>query len=110
MACYRLCLAQTFLALEKYPHLQLLHLDLNYSTYRWNIGRVGALLDGRQRGWVSESMLISAWQTAGLALDVSFLARRLHGRLSRMIAGGSHSKKHCTYGNNRGGSRTPYYG
>jgi len=55
---------------------------------------VGAPLDVRQRGWVSESMLISAWQTAGLALDVSFLARRLHGRLSRMIAGDSQEAAH----------------
>ena len=59
------------LALERYPHLLLLHLDANYPTYRWDIGRVMALADGRESGWVRKSMLVTAWQSAGPALDVS---------------------------------------
>ena len=73
MAYYRSCLAQAFLALERHPRLLLLHLDLNYPVYRWNQKRVRAILEGTDRGWVEEGMLISSWQTAGPALDVSIL-------------------------------------
>ena len=73
MAYYRSCLAQAFLALERHPRLLLLHLDLNYPVYRWDQKRVGMILEGRDRGWVEEGMLISSWQTAGPALDVSIL-------------------------------------
>ena len=73
MAYYRSCLAQAFLALERHPRLLLLHLDLNYPVYRWDRKRVGTILEGRERGWVEEGMLISSWQTAGPALDVSTL-------------------------------------
>lgn len=77
MAYYRSCLAQAFLALEKHPRLLLLHLDLNYPVYRWNQKRIGTILEGRERGWVEEGMLISSWQTAGPALDVNILLIRL---------------------------------
>ena len=76
MAYYRSCLAQAFLALEKHPRLLLLHLDLNYPVYRWNQKRIGTILEGRERGWVEDGMLISSWQTAGAALDVSVLLTR----------------------------------
>lgn len=71
---YRSCLDQALLALENYPHLLLLHLDANYPTHKWNMGRVTALLDGSSSGWVQKSMLVTAWQSAGPALDVSILS------------------------------------
>ena len=77
MAYYRSCLAQAFLALEKHPRLLLLHLDLNYPVYRWSQKRIGTILEGRERGWVEEGMLISSWQTAGPALDVNSLLKGL---------------------------------
>ena len=68
---YRSCLGQAILALEKNPQLLLLHLDANYPTHRWDMGRVMAFLDGKESGWVHKSMLVTAWQSAGPALDVS---------------------------------------
>lgn len=32
---------------------------------------VSAILDGSKIGWAGKSMLVTAWQSAGLALDVS---------------------------------------
>ncbi|KAF6231726.1 hypothetical protein HO173_010028 [Letharia columbiana] len=40
-----------------------------YPTHRWNMGRVRALLDGRDHGWIRKSMLVTAWQSAGPGLD-----------------------------------------
>lgn len=71
---YRSCLGQALLALENYPHLLLLHLDANYPTHKWDMGRVTALLDESNSGWVQKSMLVTAWQSAGPALDVSILS------------------------------------
>ncbi len=68
---YRSCLGQALLALQNYPHLLQLHLDANYPTHRWDKARVTAFLDGRGCGWVEKSMLVTAWQSAGPALDVS---------------------------------------
>ena len=68
---YRSCLSQALLSLERYPHLLLLHLDANYPMQRWNMSRVTALLDDRDSGWIQRSMLVTAWQSAGAALDVS---------------------------------------
>ena len=68
---YRSCLSQALLSLEKYPHLLLLHLDANYPAQRWNMSRATALLDERNSGWIQRSMLVTAWQSAGAALDVS---------------------------------------
>ena len=68
---YRSCLNQALLALSKYPHLMLLHLDGNYPTRTWEMGGVRTILDGRDNGWVGKSMLVTAWQSAGPALDVS---------------------------------------
>ena len=68
---YRSCLGRALVALENYPRLLLLHLDANYPTHRWNMGRVTDLLDGRNSGWVQKSMLVTAWQSAAPALDVS---------------------------------------
>ena len=72
---YRSCLKQALIALEKYPSLMLLHLDSNYPTKRWSMSGVRALLDGRDNGWVHRSMLVTSWQSAGPALDVSRLSR-----------------------------------
>lgn len=66
---YRSCLDQALLALDNHPHLLLLHLDGDYPTHRWDLGGVRALLDGRHNGWVRKSMLVTAWQSAGPALD-----------------------------------------
>ena len=41
------------------------------------MGRVTALLDGTDSGWVQKSMLVTAWQSAGPALDVSRCPSRL---------------------------------
>ncbi len=68
---YRSCLNQALLALENYPHLMLLHLDGNYPTQRWDMTRARALLDGKDNGWIGKSMLVTSWQSAGPALDVS---------------------------------------
>lgn len=65
------CLGLALLALENHPHLLLLHLDPNYPVHRWNIGRVRVFLNRRDFGWVRKSMLVTAWQSAGPALDVS---------------------------------------
>ena len=73
---YRSCLGQALLALERYPNLLLLHLDANYPTQRWNMSRVTALLDERESGWIQNSMLVTAWQSAGLALDVNLFPWR----------------------------------
>ena len=73
LAYYKSALSQTFIALERHPALLLLYLDLNYSAVRWNRGRVEAMLDGYGRRCLDDSILISAWQTAGPALDVSGL-------------------------------------
>lgn len=40
------------------------------------MGRVRALLDGRDHGWIRKSMLVTAWQSARPGLDVSSLDRR----------------------------------
>lgn len=99
MAYYRSCLAQAFLALERYPRLLLLHLDLNYPVYRWNEKRVETILDGRERGWVEEGMLISSWQTAGPALDVSILLIGQEiGILGSLGVGNSCSERRCYRG------------
>ena len=74
---YRSCLSQALLSLEKYPHLLLLHLDANYPAQRWNMSRVTALLDERDSEWIQKSMLVTAWQSAGAALDVSLWPWRL---------------------------------
>lgn len=74
---YRSCLGQALLALENYPHLLLLHLDANYPTHRWDMGRATTLLEGRSSGWVQKSMLVTAWQSAGPALDVGILSVKL---------------------------------
>ena len=71
---YRSCIGQALLALENYPHLLLLHLDANYPTEKWNMGQVTALLNGSNSGWAQKSMLVTAWQSAGPALDVSTLS------------------------------------
>ena len=57
-------------AVERYPQLMLLHLDGNYPTQRWNMSRMRALSSGENRGWIGRSMLVTAWQSAGTALDV----------------------------------------
>lgn len=49
---YCSCLGQALLALENYPHLLLLHLDANYPTHKWYMGRVTVLLDESNSGWV----------------------------------------------------------
>ncbi|KAM0799577.1 hypothetical protein BDR22DRAFT_304780 [Usnea florida] len=73
---YRSCLKQALIALEKYPSLMLLHLDCNYPTKRWSMSGVRALLDRMDNGWVHRSMLVTCWQSAGPALDVSRLSRK----------------------------------
>lgn len=73
---YCSCLHQALLALDDYSHLMLLHLDGKQPTRRWDMSGVRAILDGRDNGWVGKSMIVTAWQSAGLALDVSSLNRR----------------------------------
>ena len=41
------------------------------------MGGVRALLDGRDNEWTRKSMLVTAWQCAGPALDVSSLSREV---------------------------------
>ena len=40
------------------------------------MGCARALLDRTDNGWVRMSMLVTSWQSAGPALDVSNLGRR----------------------------------
>ena len=77
---YRSCLLSALIALERHPTLLLLHLDANYPTARWTRGKAEAMLKG-ERNWVCDGMLVSAWQTAGTALDVSSMSvgREMHG-------------------------------
>lgn len=70
---YRSCLSLALIALERHPTLLLLHLDANYPTARWTRGNAEAMLKG-ERDWVRDGMLVSAWQTAGAALDVSSMS------------------------------------
>ncbi|KAL8693232.1 MAG: hypothetical protein Q9218_001905 [Villophora microphyllina] len=56
-------------AFEEYPSLMLLHLDANFPLYRWRKRRLG---DGEGRSgltWRERSMLATAWQSAGAALE-----------------------------------------
>ena len=73
---YLSCLKQALIALEKYQSLMLLYLDSNYPIKSWSMSGVRALLDMRDNGWVQRSMLVTSWQSAGPALDVSRLSNR----------------------------------
>ena len=73
---YCSCLNRALLALDDYSHLMLLHLDGKHPTRRWDMAGVRAISDGRDDGWVGKSMIVTAWQSAGLALDLSSLNRR----------------------------------
>ena len=46
------------------------------------MGGVRAILDGRDHGWVGKSMLVTAWQSAGPALEVGALDRRSWSRVA----------------------------
>lgn len=64
---YRSCLSQARLALEKLS-------TSHAAACRWqssntDVGGVRALLDGRDNEWTRKSMLVTAWQCAGPALD-----------------------------------------
>ncbi|KAL6720540.1 hypothetical protein ACLMJK_002464 [Lecanora helva] len=70
MMYYRSCVRQAMLAVERYPHLMLLHIDGNYPGQKWDMARLRSVVSGRGGGgWVDQSMLVAAWQTAGGALD-----------------------------------------
>lgn len=60
------------------------------------MGRVRALLDGRDHGWIRKSMLVTAWQSAGPGLDVSSLdLRSWVEQLADSLAGGPLSEREC---------------
>ncbi|KAI4202301.1 MAG: hypothetical protein LQ350_002685 [Teloschistes chrysophthalmus] len=56
-------------ALEDYPSLMLLHLDANFPLYRWKKRRIGGGEGRSALTWTEKSMLATAWQSAGAALD-----------------------------------------
>ena len=70
---YRSCLTQAVLASKRYPHLMLMHLDGNYPAHQWNLGRMKFMLNSNKRSWTEDGMMVSAWQSAGTALDVCSL-------------------------------------
>lgn len=69
--CYYSCMTRALLALEEHPRLILSHLRSIHPTQKWNLARANAMVKERDRSWVSRSMLVIAWQSAGGALDVS---------------------------------------
>ena len=48
----------------------IMHLDGNYPAHRWSLRRMRFILDSGKRSWAEEGMMVSAWQSAGTALDV----------------------------------------
>lgn len=64
---YSYCLTQAIIVLDRYPHLMRLHLDANFPVY-WR--RKSDVRDIVGKGWVENSMLVTAWQSAGTALEV----------------------------------------
>ena len=62
-------LAIALVAIEELPSLILLHLDTTFPLYRWR--RKGlVMLTDEKRTWVEDSMLITAFQSAGAAAEV----------------------------------------
>lgn len=63
---YAQSLAHAIVGLEEFPGLMLLHLQSNYPRYRWR----REMLDRAKEGWLRRSMLVTAWQSAGSAVEV----------------------------------------
>ncbi|KAL9594481.1 MAG: hypothetical protein Q9219_007015 [cf. Caloplaca sp. 3 TL-2023] len=62
---YSHSLMHASVAVEDYPTLMMLHLDANFPFHRWKKRGLTRL------GWVERSMLVTAWQSAGAAVEVS---------------------------------------
>ncbi len=70
---YNHSLLQAMVALHDFPGLLLLHLDANFPLYRWRQKKWSGGLDGARLGWLERSMLVTAWQSAGAAVEVGGL-------------------------------------
>lgn len=70
---YNHSLLQAMVALHDFPSLLLLHLDANFPLYRWRQKKWSGELDGKRLGWLERSMLVTAWQSAGAAVEVGDL-------------------------------------
>lgn len=70
---YQSSVTYAMAALEDYPSLMLLHLDANFPLYRWKKRRTGGGEGQATLTWTEKSMLATAWQSAGTALEVSIL-------------------------------------
>lgn len=67
---YNHSMVEATVALEDFPSLMLLHLDANFPLYRWR-KRVGESFSHTRLGWKERSMLVTAWQSARSAVEVS---------------------------------------
>lgn len=56
-------------AVENYPSLMLLHLASNFPLYMWRRRALRDGLRGKEFGWKERSMLVTAWQSAGAAVE-----------------------------------------
>ncbi|KAL8772201.1 MAG: hypothetical protein Q9194_004685 [Teloschistes cf. exilis] len=66
---YQSSVTYAMAALEDYPSLMLLHLDANFPLYRWKKRRIGSREGQATLTWTEKSMLATAWQSAGTALE-----------------------------------------
>lgn len=73
---YHQSLAQALVGLEEFAGPVFLHLRGSFPTYRWREG----MFKGARESWLERSMLVTAWQSAGPAVEV---------RCGRSVEGGS---------------------
>lgn len=85
---YNHSLLQAMVALDDFPGLLLLHLDANFPLYRWRKRKWSGGFDGTRLGWLEKSMLVTAWQSAGAAVELGGLSI-LHEKVAmlRLVTG-----------------------